>query len=126
MSFCTNCGASNPEGSKFCHNCGTPLVTSGSASAPVSKTCEELGYNFKVEYMSVHPQVNMSIYFLDWQERFVLTNNESKIFNLNPGIHIAVIQIGNRAYKRSITITPERPVIARCAYDGRARINMEP
>jgi pSer/pThr/pTyr-binding forkhead associated (FHA) protein len=27
MPFCTNCGNANPEGARFCSNCGTRLVT---------------------------------------------------------------------------------------------------
>src|SRR3954465_13702525 len=31
MAFCTNCGAQNPEGARFCANCGRPLTAPGEA-----------------------------------------------------------------------------------------------
>ena len=35
--FCTQCGTQNPDGAKFCHNCGFRLVVEGAAipTAPV-------------------------------------------------------------------------------------------
>ena len=39
MAFCGNCGASVPEGTRFCPSCGTPINAAGSgdnASAPVN------------------------------------------------------------------------------------------
>jgi pSer/pThr/pTyr-binding forkhead associated (FHA) protein len=29
MPYCTNCGKANPEGARFCSNCGSPLVPEG-------------------------------------------------------------------------------------------------
>ncbi len=144
MSFCTNCGAPNPDGNRFCQNCGSMLpeainnavMNAGSTSVgsmPATSsnsvyanpnTCDQLGYNLMVDYMSVRPDVNMDIYFLDWPEKHLLQNNQSKAFMLNPGIHTAVIRIGNRAYKKNITINKRNPVLIHCAWDGRARINI--
>lgn len=124
MSYCIKCGANNPEGSKFCNACGSPLggaSNAGSGSGSNGKS----NYNLSVDYMTINPIVNMSISFLDWKNVVVLTNNETKLFNLQPGMHGAIIQIGNRAYRRNITISGGSPVKIHCAYDGRARINIE-
>lgn len=144
MSYCPYCGTQNADANKFCQNCGSPLPNVeaaqdtnygangyqnpgfGNAVTSPANTIDQLGYNLYVDFMSVHPGVNMDIYFQDWPEKHVLYNNEQKVFMLNPGIHTAIIRIGNKAYKRNITIGPgyTRPVTIHCAWDGRARINM--
>ena len=35
MSFCTNCGHDNPEGSNFCGRCGAALTPPGEATVRV-------------------------------------------------------------------------------------------
>ena len=44
---CPNCGVENPLGSKFCHECGSPLARvcpgCGSAVLPAAKFCSECG-----------------------------------------------------------------------------------
>ena len=43
--ICSNCGAENPAGAKFCNECATPLATTcpncGTANAPSAKFCSE-------------------------------------------------------------------------------------
>ncbi len=43
MSFCTQCGAKNPDGARFCDQCGTELVdtTLGSTNQPVVSVAPE-------------------------------------------------------------------------------------
>ncbi len=36
MPFCTSCGHANPEGSRFCSNCGTPVRASTDATSTIS------------------------------------------------------------------------------------------
>src|SRR5579884_1895434 len=47
MSVCTNCGAENPEGAKFCSDCGTAMAAlchaCGAANAPGGRFCNECG-----------------------------------------------------------------------------------
>lgn len=119
MSYCNKCGAQNPEGSRFCNSCGASLE-SGS-----KKHRSKNGYNLAVDYMTINPDVYMRISFLDWKNVVAVMNNETKLFNLQPGIHGAIIQIGNKAYRRNITISPGSTVNIHCAWDGRARINIE-
>jgi ribosomal protein L40E len=44
---CPNCGFENPEGLKFCHECGTPLrmpcTQCGFMNQPQAKFCGECG-----------------------------------------------------------------------------------
>ncbi len=136
MSFCVSCGAPNPDSNRFCQHCGTMLQTSmpaggmpmggmyPGAMGNTPRTCEELGYNLMVDFMSSHPAVNMDISFQDWPEKHVLNNNENKVFMLNPGIHIAIIRIGNRAYKRNVTTSTYKPVVIHCSWAGKAKIDV--
>jgi hypothetical protein len=43
--ICSNCGAENPAGAKFCNECATPLAVTcpncGTANAPSAKFCSE-------------------------------------------------------------------------------------
>ena len=43
--FCTNCGAQNPDGTKFCTSCGTPIVQ----AAPVEQPVQEPVYQQPVQ-----------------------------------------------------------------------------
>jgi len=36
MPYCTNCGNANPDGARFCSQCGTPLVSEGDSTATIS------------------------------------------------------------------------------------------
>jgi len=43
--FCTNCGSNQPEGTRFCGNCGTPMKGGGGQVAPVPlKPADEIDY----------------------------------------------------------------------------------
>ncbi len=129
MSYCKKCGTDNPDGSKFCNLCGSPLPGPSSAVRRTSyKGSGNKGtgkYNLSVDYMTINPMVYMSISFVDWQNVVTIMNNETKLFDLQPGLHAAIIQIGNKAYRRNITILGNSPVRIHCAWDGRARINIE-
>ena len=52
---CSSCGAPNPQGKRFCADCGTPLSVAcaacGSANAPNSKFCGDCGHGL-VEFTS--------------------------------------------------------------------------
>ena len=125
MSYCKKCGTDNPDGSKFCNFCGSPLSVSNSAPSRPSSSKQKLHYNLSVEYLTINTDVYKRISFLDWKNVVAVMNNEKKLFNLQPGIHAAIIQIGNKSYRRNITITGGTPVRIHCAWDGRARINIE-
>src|SRR5919106_4249800 len=51
--LCASCGFENPEGAKFCEDCGTPFVricpSCGQQIRPTAKFCSECGTTLRTE-----------------------------------------------------------------------------
>ena len=65
---CSSCGVENPAGSKFCHECGSPLARAcpscGAAVLPAAKFCHECGTT-----LSPSPQTQPAAFVHHWRRR---------------------------------------------------------
>lgn len=60
--ICNNCGASNPDGTQFCSQCGNTITS----AAPQSQTAPPVNNPYPVQQTNVYQQVQSDVSVLGW------------------------------------------------------------
>ena len=135
--FCTKCGApieaDDSRATIFCMRCGSCESVPGSTAPNPAQTAlnRPAGAgetpNLIIDYSAINPRVMLQIRITDTNQLYRLQSGMHIPLLMSVGSHILTLTIGNRSYRRAVSIYPtcSRPVIIHCAWDGRARINID-
>lgn len=83
------------------------------------------GPNLMVTYQSNYSGYPMFFRIHTTNEKFNIDPGQTMSFRLNPGRHALFFRLGNKFYRRDVSIVPGNPPIKiDCSWFGRARIDV--
>jgi pSer/pThr/pTyr-binding forkhead associated (FHA) protein len=97
MPFCTQCGHNNPDGSRFCSQCGTRLEPAGPAAAPSAESPGETTATITFGAPTKDPEHR--------EERSLNDSDAAAVDALPPGSALLVVQRGPSAGSRFLLDT---------------------
>ncbi|MFB0921617.1 MAG: zinc ribbon domain-containing protein [Oscillospiraceae bacterium] len=81
--FCNYCGQKNPDGAKFCSNCGKPLNCTEAPTSSESMTFTVTIFRESQTYL-INPPINLTV---DDTENYSIPNGGSLKLDLSEGEH---------------------------------------